>query len=129
MKNKENESVKLQDTTPTLHIQAASRRKKKLTLSTFLKKREIKPLQLITSKLSHVSIINLKQGKILLSETTSFASSNSSHCGRSSPTAPYPLSSTAHHLHKMLSYLELHLVATEVMPFCTAVLLSYFQHK
>ena len=38
----------------------------------------------------------------------------------------YTLRSTAHHLHKTLLYLEL---ATEVMPFCTAVLLSYFQHK
>ena len=43
--------------------------------------------------------------------------------------APYTLRSTAHRLHKTLSYLERHLVATEVMPFCTAVLLSYFQDK
>ena len=38
MKNGENESVKLQDTTPTLHIQVESRRRKKLTLNYFPKK-------------------------------------------------------------------------------------------
>ena len=43
--------------------------------------------------------------------------------------ALYPLSSTAHHLHKTLSYLELHLVATETIPFCSGVLLSYFQQN
>ena len=37
MKNGENESVKLKDTAPTLHIQAESRRKK-LTLNYFPKK-------------------------------------------------------------------------------------------
>ena len=41
----------------------------------------------------------------------------------------YPLSSTTHHLHKTLSYLELHLVATETIPFCSGVLLSYFQQN
>lgn len=49
--------------------------------------------------------------------------------GVRSKMASYSLSSTAHHLHKTLLYLDLHLVATETIPFCSAVLLSYFQQN